>query len=261
MSNETPERKKKPCSVVGVAVVLLIVVTCCGGGTWIAVQARHTAHYMICSNNMTHWVGIAIKNYHDHYDQFPPAVLIDHESGAESSWRVACMPFCVHEAFYEEYRHDEPWDSDHNLKLAEEWNPEFFTCPASGPKYKTVKGRKILCTNYVMITGRGTIGEGTDLKGITDGLSNTILLIEITGDDLPAWTEPVDLSIEDLLKYGVNNDDAPMRAGSPHPSRGPNACMADGSAISLPKTIDADTLRKLAIRNDGEELPEDWRVD
>lgn len=266
---ETTKRKRGKGCHIGIGVVLLLLVLCSGLLTYAVPRAREAARVMQCNNNLKS-LACALHNYHDVHREFPPAVVGDAEAGTYHSWRVAALPFIAQQGFYEQYCFDEPWNSDHNLQLASQYSPRsvfydessgpnyYLTCPSSEPQYKTIKGHKIACTNYVMVTGPGTIGEGTDYEGITDGTSNTILLIEVTGDDLPAWTEPVDLSIDDLLKYGVNNDQAPMCAGSNHPG-GFQIALADGSVRFLPETIDVETLRKMATRNGGEELlPEDF---
>jgi len=35
------------------------------------------------------------------------------------SWRVEILPFLDQQPLYDSYRMDEPWDSEHNLKIAQ----------------------------------------------------------------------------------------------------------------------------------------------
>ncbi len=41
------------------------------------------------------------------------------------SWRVKILPFVEQAALYNEFKHDEPWDSPHNIKLLERM-PDIF---------------------------------------------------------------------------------------------------------------------------------------
>jgi prepilin-type processing-associated H-X9-DG protein len=86
------------------------------------------------------------------------------------------------------------------------------------------------------------------MSEITDGTSNTIMFVEIRGANAPAWTEPVDITLEEL-KRGINTqpDSGP---GSYH-SGGMNAALCDGSVHFLPESIDPGTLEDLATINDG----------
>jgi prepilin-type processing-associated H-X9-DG protein len=217
-----------------------------------AVQAaREAARRMACSNRLKQ-LGLAMHNYHDVHRRFPPAAGPRTDGEADVSWRVALLPFCEQRALYDKYDFSQPWDSEQNLKLAEAI-PATFLCPSSPIRFKTVKGHKIPCANYVMVSGEQTIsgraGSGTRFRDIKDGMSNTLMLVEMVGDDCPAWTEPVDLSFEAAAR-GVNVK-GQTSIGSYHPG-GANAVFCDGSTRFLADTIAPDVLKALLTFAGGE---------
>ncbi len=160
------------------------------------------------------------------------------------SWRVAILPLLDQDALYRQYDPKQPWNSPKNLALVKQM-PSQFRCPSdSNPG----DGE----TSYVMITGKNTVGgapgsPGTSPGEITDGMSKTILVVEVHGLKIP-WAEPRDITLDELLSR--------LRSGARigHVA-GFNVGMADGSVRHLPLQIDPETLRRLATINDG--LPVD----
>jgi hypothetical protein len=77
---------------------------------------------------------LAMHNYHDTYNHFPPAVIRgkDGQGGPPHSWRVALLPFLDQQALYNEYRFDEPWDSEHNRTLLGKM-PAVYRSPLDKP--------------------------------------------------------------------------------------------------------------------------------
>jgi hypothetical protein len=87
----------------------------------------------------------------------------------------------------------------------------------------------------------GVAGGGVRLADITDGTSNTLLVVE--GETAVPWTQPVDI---------------PYSAAGKVPQLGGlfpevfHAAFADGSVHTLDKQIDETTLRRLITRADGQ---------
>jgi Protein of unknown function (DUF1559) len=204
-------------------------------------KVREAARRIQSQNNLKQLV-IAMHNYHDTYQTFPAQAVYDNKGKALLSWRVTLLPFLEQEALYKEFHLDEPWDSEHNMKLLERM-PRVFANPADPPG----KGKN---TVYLGFVGKGAVFEGKKgirITDIPDGTSNTIMFVEAT-PGVP-WTKPEDLPYDpakDLPKVGG------VTPG------GFNAGMCDGSVRFISNSINEKTLRLLIERNDGQPIPNDF---
>jgi hypothetical protein len=200
--------------------------------------SRTAVHRVQCLNNLRQ-CALALLNYEATFGHFPAAASSAKEGEPLHSWRVDILPFIEQKSLYDKYDFDRPWDSPENERVAKTM-PSVFHCP-SDTKADPAE------TNYVMITGPGTIGnvpnKGVRVRDITDGTSNTLLLIEVANSGIP-WSEPRDITVDELLQR-VNEP-----GFSPHKG-GFNAVFSDCSAHFVPTPIDPEMLRRLVIRNDG----------
>jgi prepilin-type processing-associated H-X9-DG protein len=138
---------------------------------------------------------------------------------------------------YRQFRLDEPWDSEHNKKLIPRM-PLTYVAPGSsaGP------GKTI----YLTVRGPNTAfpgGEAIRLRDITDGTSNTIMIVESVNSKAVIWTKPDD------FQYDDKNPAAGLLGLRPG---GFNAAFCDGSVRFLPAEIDRKVLTLLFSRNDGQ---------
>jgi beta-lactamase regulating signal transducer with metallopeptidase domain len=184
-------------------------------------------------NNLKN-LGLAMWNYHNSHGHFPPAAVLGPDGKTPHSWRVELLPLVDQKALYGEYQMNEPWDSPANLKVLAQM-PDVFRSPFDDPK--SIK------SGYYALVGPGTIfGElaGVKVSQITDGTSNTLMLVEAKRD-IP-WTKPEDIAFD---------------AERPLPSLGGfldgmfAAGMADGSVGILNVDLPKDKLKWLILRNDG----------
>ena len=157
-----------------------------------------SARRMVCTSKQKQ-IAIALHNYYDKYDQFPPAYVTDKEGKPLYSWRVLVLPFLDQEAMYNEFHLDEPWDSPHNKKLSETTIP-VFQCPSCPPENSGM-------TNYVLVTGPGTIWEEKEACPKKDiaAPSQTLMLVEVNSPDIH-WAEPKDLKIDDIDPSFLNKE-------------------------------------------------------
>ena len=147
-----------------------------------AVQAARTAAKRTQSMNNLKQIGLAMHNYHDVHKHLPPAVVMGPDGKTPHSWRVEILPYIDQSALYQEYRMNEPWDSDHNKKVLEKIPPVYLS-PMDDPHSTN--------TSYFALTGKGTSfesPEGQKFRDFTDGLSNTLMVVE-TKKAVP-WTKP-----------------------------------------------------------------------
>jgi len=61
---------------------------------------------------------LAMHNHHDAWSKLPTDIVAtDKAKTPLLSWRVAILPYIGQEKLYAEFKLDQPWDSEHNLKL------------------------------------------------------------------------------------------------------------------------------------------------
>ena len=245
-----PTRSSSSTGTIILIVALIAVIgTVSVGGVLVALllpavqAAREAARRMQCQNNLKQ-VALAMHNYHDTYKAFPPAYTVDADGNKLHSWRTLLLPFISNNSLYDQIDLNKPWNAPENQHIADTLFP-VYTCPSS-------PDGTMPYTNYMVIVGPGAIFDGDKacrLADITDGTSNTILIVEVEGQQVP-WMEPTDLSL-DQMQMAINS--GPTEPGSRHPG-GFQAALADGSVRFIPETIDSNTLRNLITRNDGQAI-------
>jgi Protein of unknown function (DUF1559) len=204
-----------------------------------AVQKVRTAAGDSQSMNNMKQMALAMHNYHDVNKNFPPHASYSKDGKPLLSWRVHILPYIEEDHLYKQFHLDEPWDSEHNRALISQM-PKVYASPLSrhGTDGKTV---------YLVPVGKDTIfpphGSGTRIAEITDGTSNTILVVEATDDHAVIWTKPED------LKVSKENPLAGLAGGG---RRMFNVGLADGSVHRLPATINPQTLWAMFTRSGGE---------
>ncbi|HEV3023653.1 MAG TPA: DUF1559 domain-containing protein, partial [Pirellulales bacterium] len=149
-----------------------------------------------CVNNLKQ-LALGLQEYADACKCFPPAYIADEQGRPMHSWRVLVLPYIEGKALYDRYDFSEPWDGPHNRQLAKEM-PAVFHCPQDGPAGGTT-------TSYMAVVGPETIWPGSKpmpLGKIRDGLSNTIILVEVA-DSGVNWMEPRDVPFS-AIQAGIN---------------------------------------------------------
>ena len=185
-------------------------------------------------------IGLALHFYHDVNKALPPAGISDADGKPLLSWRVAILPYLEQQALYQQFDLNQPWDHPTNKKLIAQMPPIYRV-----PGAETKEGE----TNYRVLVGPGSIFElrkgpggkatGPKLFQITDGTSNTIMVVEAAEPTI--WTRPDD------LPYNPNGP-LPKLGISPE---GFNALMADGSVRFIRSTTREDVLRPYLTGNNG----------
>jgi prepilin-type processing-associated H-X9-DG protein len=202
-------------------------------------QAREAARRSQCINNLKQ-IALAMHNYHSTHSSFPAAYSTNKDGKPLLSWRVHILPFLAQKALYDEFHLDEPWDSTHNKALISRM-PAPYTCP-SGSALLAREGK----TSYLVPRGPATIFPGANavkLQQITDGTSNTILVVDASDAVAATWTKPDDWEVApDFQTQGVFG----------HHQGGTNFGFADGSVRWLKVAITPNLLQALTTRSGGE---------
>lgn len=205
-------------------------------------KARQAARRAQSMNNMSQVV-LCFRNAHLADRAFPAAFIADKDSKPLLSWRVAILPYIGQKDLYDQFKLDEPWDSEHNKKLIAKM-PATYKSPSGN----AAEGK----TNYLAIRGNkmAFVGkDGLELSDFDDEASHTIVLAEADDDKAVEWTKPADLE--------PTEKDPHAGLGGLHPE-GILCGYADGSVRVVPYKIDAEVLWALFTRNGGEEIPEDY---
>lgn len=201
-------------------------------------KIREAAARMKSSNNMKQ-IALALHNYESANGHFPPAAIVDKKGKALLSWRVAILPYIEQDNLYRQFKLDEPWDSEHNLKIAQTNVPTFMIPNQNYPKpgythYRAFVGEQ---ATFDRIKGR-------NIADVTDGLSNTWMVVE-AGESVP-WAKPDDLEFDpkkELPKLGNF-----FRGGF-------HVAMGDGSVRFFAKV--PKMAKEMITRSGGEVIQDD----
>lgn len=188
--------------------------------------ARHAA---MCRAHLGQ-LSLALRNYHDKYQRFPPACTLGSDGTPWHSWRVYILPELGEQKLYDEYRFDEPWNGPHNAQLGSRM-PAAFGFPGESH------------AKFLGVTGQYTAWPGTSssrIREFQNGTSRTILLVE-SADSEVNWLEPRDIPIEQATKWRKAAT-GPRLAGRYDRTA---IVLADGVTRSLSESIDERTLRRL----------------
>jgi prepilin-type processing-associated H-X9-DG protein len=213
-------------------------------------QVRIAANRMVSANNVRE-LAIAAHNMEQTYGRLPADAIYDAKTGKPLlSWRVAYLPFIEEGTLYEQFKLDEPWDSQHNRPLVEKM-PKKFTIPDS----PAPPGH----TYYQVFTGPGTMFDpagfrpgpfgklGLAFTDVTDGTVNTVLMAEAAKPVI--WTKPEDMVV-------VPGQPLPARGGV-FPG-GYNVAMVDGHIVFVSDLVSEEAFRAALSPRGGETLGPDW---
>lgn len=188
-------------------------------------------------------IGLAMHRYADkNQGVFPTQGNYDESGKPLLSWRVQLLPYLDKRSLYNQFHLDEPWDSEHNLKLVYQM-PEIYSDPDPALRKINQEGR----TTFVVPVGSDAMfgdHEGTSFKQIVDGTSNTIMLVEVVPEKAVAWTKPEDWDVD------FGNPWTDVRRSD---REWFTAGYADASATNIHESeVDDDKLRALLTKFGGE---------
>jgi hypothetical protein len=190
---------------------------------------------------------MAFVNYQQvNAGHLPAAVTTGKDGKPLYSWRVELLPYLDEETLYDEFKHDEPWDSPHNKKLLAKVPWCYRRSWRVDPPVETP---------YQVFVGPGTAFERPGLRWgeFPDGRSNTILVVE--AERTVPWTKPEDLTYDPAGPLPALSELAKPKkflGGEWGERKGYNAGFADGSVHFLRADLPEATFRALITRNGGE---------
>jgi hypothetical protein len=200
-------------------------------------KVRYAAARAQSTNNLKQ-IALAMHNYHDVNKHFPAQAIYSPDGKPLLSWRVLLLPYLDQDDLYKQFHLDEPWDSEHNKKLLAKM-PRTYALPGKEKEGDTD-------TYYLGFAGKGAFFDGRkgiQIAQITDGTSNTIMIVE-AAKGVP-WTKPEDLTFD---------KDKPLPPLGGHYGDIFIAAICDGSIRILPRQIKEDKLKALITRDGGEAI-------
>jgi hypothetical protein len=245
---DTPENAEnaacaveKPCCPCKKWMPLILVILACLVAAGLVSFFRcgvcgRAAYSPQCAKNIKQ-IGLAMCNYEERYACYPPAYVVDKNGRPAHSWRVLLLPFMGETKLYETYRFNEPWDSPTNKKVAAA-AARLFQCPSAN------HDKDDLSTDYVLVVGKDTLSDGPHshkAKEILDGLSDTIMVVEMADSDTP-WNKPGDLNF-DTMNFLVNS--AKRMCISSHHAGGAYVCFCNGVARWLPEKTNPELIKSM----------------
>ncbi|HEV3418374.1 MAG TPA: DUF1559 domain-containing protein, partial [Pirellulales bacterium] len=193
-------------------------------------------------------IALAMHSYSDAQGHFPAAAICDPQGKPLLSWRVAILPYLGQQNLYKQFQLDQTWDSLANKRLL----------PRMPAVYRSPFGKPLGEFNRTtMLVPVGTkfafFGQhGRKLADFTDGLSQTILVVEAAPDRAVQWTKPDDLAID---------ESDPSAGLFGERDGGFMAAMADGDVKFIPQAASKRALRALFTINGGDQVPLDFRLE
>ncbi|WP_437202262.1 CHAT domain-containing protein [Planctomicrobium sp. SH664] len=143
--------------------------------------SRQAAYDMQRQNNYKQAL-LALMIYHDREGKLPQNIL-DAQGQPLLSWRVRLLPELGYGELFQQFKLDEAWDGPHNRQLLAQM-PDVFRSPGLPAQPAMTRVRAV--------DGPQTaFGDGVSFRDVTDGLSQTVVLVE-TGAEVP-WSKPEDL--------------------------------------------------------------------
>ena len=244
-------------AVTGVGVALLLP----------AVQAAREAARREQSKNNLKQLAIAIHNYEATYGHLPSGTVpnADLEPEERLSWMVSLLPFLEQQALYRQIDQTEGWQSRENLRATANVIAMFLNPQAVEGETTTLPdGTEVGVTHYVGIGGVGEDGPflpandpksgmfGIDRKSrfadVHDGLSNTVMISEATGDVGP-WAAGGRATVRSFTQQPYIN--GPDGIGSRFRG-GCNMAFGDGAVKFISSDIDPSVMEALATQRGGE---------
>jgi prepilin-type N-terminal cleavage/methylation domain-containing protein len=194
-----------------------------------------------CKNNLKQ-ILLALHNYQDAYHTFPPACTVDANGRPLHSWRTLILPFADHQPLYAKIDLSKPWDDPVNAEAAKQ-TPVIYSCPS----VTLDPGRTV----YLGLVGEDAVLRPTTprpISEITDGTSNTVAVIEVTGKQAVPWMAPQDADLAMFV--------ARMGQTDSHHTGGEHVGMADGAVRFLSSDLDEETRKGLFTATGGETIGE-----
>lgn len=214
-----------------------------------AVQQARTAARTVQSKNNLKQIGLAMHNYYDVYNMFPPGGIYASNDEPYNAWMTSILPFVEQVSLYNQIDFNQPWTASNNQPFFKMVIPTFLN-PNIGPEVSLVGGgfgASHYAANSQVLKNNGSVR----FDKMTDGTSNTILGGEVSGGFM-AWGDP-----ENRRDPANGFGTAPDQFGGPGTGGGTvSMLLADGSVRLISENVNLQVLKALATPGGGETVGE-----
>lgn len=208
-------------------------------------RGREAARRTQCKNNLKQ-IMLALHNYHDKYDAFPPAYTTDCDGNRLHSWRTLILPYLDQQLLYSTIDLSKPWNDPANA-AAYKTTLHVYCCPGGDTRATRSNHAGSRTTYLAVVTPDSCFrpNQPRKISEVNDGTSNTLMIIEVAPEQAVHWMEPVDANEQMVLTFGAIKK-------RPH-TGGTHTGLADGSIRFLSANISQTTLTALisAAGNDA----------
>lgn len=227
-------------------------------------QARSAARRTQSMNNMK-MLGLSLHNFHDTFNHFPagtrPVDDAKLKPDQRSSWLLSILPYEEQAALYNQLADNKgEWDAEAyrekvSVRISSYQNPSIPVGPevAFGPTHYvgvaglTEKGPTSKADDHE-IAGIFAYERETKIHQITDGMSNTAMVVEVNKEIGP-WAQGGRSTIRPFVKKPYFK--GPDGIGGPLPKVN-GVLMGDGSVRMVSDDIDASVVEAIATMSGGE---------
>jgi hypothetical protein len=223
-------------------------------------QAREAARRSKSTNNLKQ-IGLSLHNYHDTHNTFPTGTVVEsaREPNDRLSWLVSILPFIEQAPLYNQINRKQSWD-DQPIDGFDRIPIPIYNNPSLSPP----PGMMLGYTDYCGVAGLGADGpkkkpgdKGAGafaydhprrLQDFTDGLSNSVLVGDVSGDR-GHWVQGGKSTIRPFTaKPYIKGPDG---YGGAH-TGGATFLLGDGSVRFISENIDANVMEALITIQGGE---------
>ena len=186
-------------------------------------------------------IAIASRNFESATQRLPARAIVDRFTGEPLlSWRVRILPYLGYRGLYDQFNKFEAWNSLHNLPLVTQM-PREFADPELANGLTKLLAFDHPDSAFVNCTTPRC--RGLTLGGISDGTSQTAMVVDASAESAVPWSAPWDLNFdEEFPRAGIDFD-------SPD---GVHVVLGDTTVIDVPLDVSDADLVNLVRRNDGE---------
>ena len=193
-----------------------------------------------CRSNLMQ-IGLALHNYHEIYGSLPPQYTVDANGQPLHSWRTLILPYLDQAPLYAKIDLSKPWNDPTNAEAAKVML-NVYQCP----KVTAPPG----FTTYLAVAGPDCFfrpGQPRRFSEIKDGLSNTLMVIDVTQSHAVHWMAPQDADEKLILSLGNAAKELQHIDGT-------NGLLGDGITRFLRSDLSAETMKGLCTVSGNEKL-------